>query len=117
MSEPKPVAWLHCDRREADVVTDAVKHVWGSVAVGKLAAYSIPLYEQSVVIAMQERIAELEKVAEAARELAAIKYPVYSGPKSADVKKGAALSGELLYYKVLPHLMHKLDKALLGGGE
>ena len=66
---------------------------------------------------LRERIAELEKEAEAARELAAIKYPVYSGPKSADVKKGAALSGELLYYKVLPHLMHKLDKALLGGGE
>lgn len=65
---------------------------------------------------LEDRIAELEKVAEAARELAAIKYPVYSGPKSADVKKGAALSGELLYYKVLPHLMHKLDKALLGGG-
>ena len=66
MSELKPVAWLHHDRREADVVTDAVKHVWGSVAVGKLAAYSIPLYEQSVVLAMQERIAILEKVAEAA---------------------------------------------------
>jgi hypothetical protein len=65
MSEPKPVAWLHCDRREADVVTDAVKCVWGSVAVGKLAAYSIPLYEQSVVLAMQERISTLEKVAEA----------------------------------------------------
>jgi len=63
-SEPKPVAWLHCDRREADVVTDAVKHVWGSVAVGKLAAYSIPLYEQSIVLAMQQRIAGLEKVAE-----------------------------------------------------
>jgi len=44
MSEQKPAAWLHCDRPEADVVTDKVKHVWGEVAVGSLAAYSIPLY-------------------------------------------------------------------------
>lgn len=44
MSESKPVAWLHCDRPDADVVTDKVKHVWGEVAVGRLAQYSIPLY-------------------------------------------------------------------------
>jgi len=43
----KPVAWLHCERPEADVVTDAVKNVWGGVAVGKLAQYSIPLYLES----------------------------------------------------------------------
>ena len=39
-----PVAWLHCERKDADVVTDAVKHVWGKVAVGSLALYDIPLY-------------------------------------------------------------------------
>ena len=38
------VAWLHCERKNADVVTDAVKHVWGKVAVGSLALYDIPLY-------------------------------------------------------------------------
>lgn len=38
-------AWLHCKRPDADVVTDAVKHVWGKVAVGSLALYDIPLYK------------------------------------------------------------------------
>lgn len=40
----EPVAWLHETRRDSDVVTDAVKHVLGKVAVGSMAAYSIPLY-------------------------------------------------------------------------
>lgn len=40
----KPVAWLHETRRDSDVVTDAVKHVWGKAVVGALADYSIPLY-------------------------------------------------------------------------
>jgi len=44
MERQKPVAWLHETRRDSDVVTSAVKHVWGKVAVGSLAAYSIPLY-------------------------------------------------------------------------
>ena len=40
----EPVAWLHETRRDSDVVTSAVKHVWGKAVVGSLAAYSIPLY-------------------------------------------------------------------------
>ena len=44
MEQQKPVAWLHETRRDSDVVTDAVKHVWGKAVVGALAAYSIPLY-------------------------------------------------------------------------
>lgn len=44
MERQEPVAWLHESRRDSDVVTSAVKHVWGKVAVGSLAAYSIPLY-------------------------------------------------------------------------
>ena len=44
MEKQEPVAWLHESRRDSDVVTDAVKHVWGKVAVGSMAAYSIPLY-------------------------------------------------------------------------
>lgn len=44
MERQEPVAWLHETRRDSDVVTDAVKHVWGRVAVGSMAAYSIPLY-------------------------------------------------------------------------
>lgn len=40
-----PVAWLHCERKDADVVTDAVKHVWGKVVIGSLALYDIPLYK------------------------------------------------------------------------
>ena len=39
-----PVAWLHEQRTDSDVITTAVKHVWGNVAVGSLAAYDIPLY-------------------------------------------------------------------------
>ena len=39
-----PSAWLHCERKDSDVVTDAVKYVWGKVAVGSLALYDIPLY-------------------------------------------------------------------------
>ena len=39
------VAWLHRQRTDSDVVTTAVKHVWGNVAVGSLAAYDIPLYK------------------------------------------------------------------------
>ena len=44
MEQQEPVAWLHESRRDSDVVTSAVKHVWGKVAVGSMAAYSIPLY-------------------------------------------------------------------------
>ena len=44
MEKQEPVAWMHETRRDSDVVTDAVKHVWGRVAVGSMAAYSIPLY-------------------------------------------------------------------------
>lgn len=44
MEQQEPVAWLHETRRDSDVVTDAVKHVWGKAVVGSLAAYSIPLY-------------------------------------------------------------------------
>lgn len=44
MEKQEPVAWLHETRRDSDVVTDAVKHVWGKAVVGSLAAYSIPLY-------------------------------------------------------------------------
>ncbi len=44
MKQQEPVAWLHETRRDSDVVTDAVKHVWGKAAVGSMAAYSIPLY-------------------------------------------------------------------------
>ena len=44
LTKQQPVAWLHETRRDSDVVTDAVKHVWGRVAVGSMAAYSIPLY-------------------------------------------------------------------------
>ena len=40
----EPVAWLHETRRDSDVVTDAVKRIWGKTVVGALAAYSIPLY-------------------------------------------------------------------------
>jgi hypothetical protein len=43
MEKQKPAAWLHETRRDSDVVTDAVKHVWGKAAVGSMAAYSIPL--------------------------------------------------------------------------
>ena len=38
------VAWLHRQRTDSDVITTAVKHVWGNVAVGSLATYDIPLY-------------------------------------------------------------------------
>lgn len=41
----EPVAWLHSQRTDSDVVTDAVKSVWGKVAVGSLAQYTIPLYK------------------------------------------------------------------------
>jgi len=44
MERQEPVAWLHESRRDSDVVTSAVKHVWGKAVVGALAAYSIPLY-------------------------------------------------------------------------
>ena len=44
MEQQEPVAWLHETRRDSDVVTTAVKHVWEKVAVGSMAAYSIPLY-------------------------------------------------------------------------
>ena len=37
-------AWLHCERQDADVVTDVVKHVWGKAVVGSLTLYDIPLY-------------------------------------------------------------------------
>lgn len=44
MKRQEPVAWLHETRRDSDVVTSAVKHVWGKAVTGSLAAYSIPLY-------------------------------------------------------------------------
>ena len=39
------VAWLHEQRLESDVVTTAVKQVWGKVPTGNLSAYSVPLYK------------------------------------------------------------------------
>jgi len=40
----EPVAWLHENRQDSDVITHAVKNVWNGVVVGKMAQYSIPLY-------------------------------------------------------------------------
>lgn len=40
----EPVAWLHSQRFESDVITDKVKNVWGGVAVGREAQYTIPLF-------------------------------------------------------------------------
>lgn len=61
MSELKPVAWLHCDRPDADVVTDKVKNVWGGVVLGSLAQYSIPLYTGEVFERCLSDIAALKK--------------------------------------------------------
>lgn len=44
MEQQEPVAWLHETRRDSDVVTSAVKHVWQRARPMSLAAYSIPLY-------------------------------------------------------------------------
>ena len=44
MEKQEPVAWLHESRRDSDVVTSAVKHVWQRARPMSLAAYSIPLY-------------------------------------------------------------------------
>ena len=44
MEQQEPVAWLHESRRDSDVVTSAVKHVWQRARPMSLAAYSIPLY-------------------------------------------------------------------------
>ena len=40
-----PVAWLHCKRKDSDIVTDAVKHAWRNVVIGSLVLYDIPLYK------------------------------------------------------------------------
>lgn len=40
----EPVAWLHRVRQDSDVLTNAVKHAWGNVAVGREAQYTIPLF-------------------------------------------------------------------------
>jgi hypothetical protein len=42
----EPVAWIHNQRQDSDVITAKVKHVWGGVAVGKEAQYTIPLYRK-----------------------------------------------------------------------
>ena len=44
MERQEPVAWLHETRRDSDVVTNAVKHVWQRARPMSLASYSIPLY-------------------------------------------------------------------------
>ena len=46
-----PVAWLHSQRFESDVITDKVKHLWGRVkqALGREAQYTIPLYARRKV--------------------------------------------------------------------
>jgi len=44
MEKQEPVAWLHETRRDSDVVTSAVKHVWQRARPMSLASYSIPLY-------------------------------------------------------------------------
>ena len=61
MEKQGPVAWLHETRRDSDVVTTAVKHVWEKVAVGSMAAYSVPLYlapgaQPAPTVAEQEQI-------------------------------------------------------------
>lgn len=55
------VAWLHEDRPEADVVTTAVKNVWGAFALGKMAAYNIPLFlhpQEEGWISVEDRLPE-----------------------------------------------------------
>lgn len=84
----KPAAWLHCERPEADVITDKVKYVWGETAVGSMANYSIPLYAGG---AMQERIAALEKVAEVAVDVH--KY-VFGNELRAALREAGYLKGE-----------------------
>ena len=70
MERQEPVAWLHETRRDSDVVTDAVKHVWGKAVVGALAAYSIPLYAlpgaqnvpTALLVAVANLVAQMEIV-------------------------------------------------------
>ena len=58
MSELKPAAWLHKDRPDSDVITDKVKHVHHSAGsvVGRMAAYSIPLYTGEQLSTLQADI-------------------------------------------------------------
>ena len=60
MEQQEPIAWLHETRRDSDVVTDAVKHVWGKAVVGSLAAYSIPLYLAPGAQPAQKAVAYLD---------------------------------------------------------
>ncbi|MBK6588114.1 MAG: hypothetical protein IPG22_07460 [Acidobacteria bacterium] len=46
LCEKEPVAGLHENRPDADVITHAVKNVWNGVVVGRMAQYSITLYAQ-----------------------------------------------------------------------
>ena len=56
-----------------------------------------------------ERIAELEA---ALRELVQSAKPKYRSTRDKDVRAGICLSGELLHYEVMPHLVTLAQKAL-----
>lgn len=49
LADNSPAAWLHQDRKDSDVITDAVRNAWGKPVPAKLAQYSIPLYGPSVL--------------------------------------------------------------------
>lgn len=55
------VAWLHEARQDSDVITDKVRHVWGTPR-GSMGAYSIPLIRLSDYEALH---AENERLREA----------------------------------------------------
>ena len=102
----EPVAWLHSVRQDSDVITTAVKHLWGRVpvAVGKEAAYTIPLYThpqpaipagwQLVPVEPTSEILEsvwgrkLDKFDHGARRIAAEKYKAMlaAAPKQEEMK-------------------------------
>lgn len=59
-NKPEVVAWLHSVRQDSDVITDKVRHVWGTPR-GSMGEYTEPLIRLSDYEALQAECEELRK--------------------------------------------------------
>ena len=56
---PEVVAWLHSIRQDSDVITDKVRHVWGT-PLGSMGAYTVALIRLSDYERLQAEMQNLK---------------------------------------------------------
>lgn len=88
ITKPKVVAWLHSVRQESDVITDKVRHVWGT-PLGSMAQYTVPLIRLSDYEALQ---AERDTLLKQLKRFSKWAYPSDEGCKCDTCREAIALT-------------------------